>query len=86
MQKGKAAINAAVKGNPFCTWMKQTGYLPKNKQQKSTHKTTNKRVFMGANFGALEEIRTPDLLVRSQALYPTELPAQNASLRQMRHL
>ena len=26
--------------------------------------------------GALEEIRTPDLLIRSQTLYPTELPAQ----------
>ena len=26
-------------------------------------------------FGALEGIRTPDLLVRSQTLYPTELPA-----------
>ena len=27
-------------------------------------------------FGALEGTRTPDLLVRSQSLYPTELPAQ----------
>ena len=27
--------------------------------------------------GALEGIRTPDLLVRSQTLYPTELRAQN---------
>ena len=26
-------------------------------------------------YGALEGIRTPDLLVRSQTLYPTELPA-----------
>ena len=26
--------------------------------------------------GTLEGIRTPDLLVRSQTLYPTELPAQ----------
>ena len=28
-------------------------------------------------FGALKRIRTHDLLVRSQTLYPTELPAQN---------
>ena len=27
-------------------------------------------------YGALEGIRTPDLLVRSQTLYPTELRAQ----------
>ena len=26
-------------------------------------------------FGAPEKIRTPDLLVRSQTLYPAELPA-----------
>lgn len=26
--------------------------------------------------GALGRIRTPDLLVRSQVLYPTELPAR----------
>ena len=31
-------------------------------------------------FGTLEGTRTPDLLVRSQSLYPTELPAHNASL------
>ena len=29
--------------------------------------------------GALEGTRTPDLLVRSQSLYPTELPAQNGA-------
>ena len=29
--------------------------------------------------GALEGIRTPDLLVRSQTLYPTELRAHNPS-------
>ena len=28
-------------------------------------------------YGALEGIRTPDLLVRSQTLYPTELRAQD---------
>ena len=31
---------------------------------------------MDVLLGALEEIRTPDLLIRSQTLYPTELPAQ----------
>ena len=31
--------------------------------------------FKAKLFGALEGIRTPDLLVRSQTLYPTELPA-----------
>jgi hypothetical protein len=30
--------------------------------------------------GAPGEIRTPDLLVRSQTLYPTELRARNAGL------
>src|SRR5277367_3519105 len=38
--------------------------------------------------GAPGEIRTPGLLVRSQALYPTELRAQrrsNAALRQPQH-
>ena len=29
-------------------------------------------------FGTPEGTRTPDLLVRSQSLYPTELPAHNA--------
>ena len=28
-------------------------------------------------YGALGRIRTPDPLVRSQILYPTELPAHN---------
>ena len=29
-------------------------------------------------FGTLEGTRTPDLLIRSQSLYPTELPAHTA--------
>ncbi len=33
-------------------------------------------------FGALEEIRTPDPLVRSQVLYPTELRARKARIIQ----
>jgi hypothetical protein len=38
---------------------------------------------MGLNFlgSAPGEIRTPDLLVRSQALYPTELRAQSKNLK-----
>ena len=35
-------------------------------------------------FGAPGEIRTPDPLVRSQVLYPTELRARNARTRIMR--
>ena len=31
-------------------------------------------------FGALEGTRTPDPLIRSQVLYPAELPAQSAIL------
>ena len=31
----------------------------------------------GAVLGAPEETRTPDLLIRSQTLYPAELPARN---------
>ena len=31
------------------------------------------------SFGAPEETRTPDLLIRSQTLYPAELPAQMRS-------
>ena len=31
-------------------------------------------------FGTPEGTRTPDLLVRSQSLYPTELPAHTALL------
>ena len=38
-------------------------------------------VFSGSKIGgAPGEIRTPDLLVRSQALYPTELRAQGARI------
>ncbi len=35
------------------------------------------RVLATVNHGALGGSRTPDLLVRSQALYPTELPARD---------
>ena len=36
-------------------------------------------------FGALGGSRTPDHLVRSQVLYPTELPAQRGRIIFMRH-
>ena len=36
--------------------------------------------------GALEGIRTPDLLVRSQTLYPTELRAQSIPITQCIYL
>ncbi len=44
----------------------------------STNPTSNKKAPTGGAFlldGALGRIRTPDPLVRSQILYPTELPA-----------
>ena len=41
---------------------------PENKKKKD--------ILLDVLLGALEEIRTPDLLIRSQTLYPTELPAQ----------
>ena len=43
---------------------------------KSGEKQKNPQAFQPAGSdGALEGIRTPDLLIRSQTLYPTELPA-----------
>lgn len=44
-------------------------------QQKSLETLTHQG-FQGFLVGALQGIRTPDLLVRSQTLYPTELRAQ----------
>ena len=41
------------------------------------HKKQSPPFWVNFVFGALEKIRTPDLLVRSQTLYPAELPAQN---------
>ena len=34
-------------------------------------------------FGTLEGTRTPDLLIRSQSLYPTELPAHTHCLTRL---
>ena len=50
----------------------QTGPLRKNKQKERTRKNS---VFLRVFCGALEGTRTPDLLVRSQSLYPAELQA-----------
>ena len=44
-----------------------------------------KGILSDALLGALEEIRTPDLLIRSQTLYPTELPAQVQDIYYHRH-
>ena len=38
---------------------------------------TKSRTREGAAFGTPEGTRTPDLLIRSQSLYPTELLARN---------
>ena len=54
------------------------GPAPAGKQKK---KDTLSDVLLGA----LEEIRTPDLLIRSQTLYPTELPAQVQDIYYHRH-
>ena len=43
-------------------------------------KTKKEPAIKQVPFGALKRIRTHDLLVRSQTLYPTELPAQIAVL------
>ena len=45
------------------------GPVPYGKTSKKHHRKG------GVFYGALEGTRTPDLLVRSQLLYPTELPA-----------
>ena len=37
--------------------------------------------FFTAAFGALKGTRTPDLLIRSQTLYPAELPAHALKAR-----
>lgn len=50
---------------------------PENKKKKD--------ILLDVLLGALEEIRTPDLLIRSQTLYPTELPAQVQDIYYHRH-
>ena len=41
--------------------------------------------FVSAAYGTPKGTRTPDLLIRSQSLYPTELSAHNASLNALRY-
>ncbi len=43
---------------------------------KFSKKSRNPLIHKGFRLGALQGIRTPDLLVRSQTLYPAELAAQ----------
>ena len=53
---------------------KNAGFkIPKNLEARIT------TAFLSKNFGAPGGIRTPDLLVRSQALYPAELQAHTVS-------
>ena len=55
----------------------QPGPLPRSgAQRRGRRKQKKKDILSDVLLGALEEIRTPDLLIRSQTLYPTELPAQ----------
>ena len=49
---------------------------PPRRAKTRAEKTKKKDILSDVLLGALEEIRTPDLLIRSQTLYPTELPAQ----------
>ena len=44
------------------------------------YKTKKQLTFVNCFVGALEGTRTPDPLIRSQVLYPTELPAHIAIL------
>ena len=45
-----------------------------------SYKTKKQLTFVNCFVGALEGTRTPDPLIRSQVLYPAELPAHNAIL------
>ena len=45
------------------------------RQNKKALKSFKIKEYQGFSVGALQGIRTPDLLVRSQTLYPTELAA-----------
>ena len=47
------------------------------KLRQSKYKTKKTTYHSVSGLGAPEETRTPDLLIRSQTLYPAELPARN---------
>ena len=57
------------------TW--SAGAVPPALQEKDSlsRKTKKDRIPEGIRSGTPEGTRTPDLLIRSQSLYPTELPA-----------
>lgn len=64
----------------------QPGPLPRpGAQRRGRRKQKKKDILSDVLLGALEEIRTPDLLIRSQTLYPTELPAQVQDIYYHRH-
>ena len=64
----------------------QPGPLPRSgAQRRGRRKQKKKDILSDVLLGALEEIRTPDLLIRSQTLYPTELPAQVQDIYYHRH-
>ncbi len=58
---------------------------PPRRAKTRAEKTKKKDILSDVLLGALEEIRTPDLLIRSQTLYPTELPAQVQDIYYHRH-
>ena len=61
----------------MCAKRKNAIFILSQKVQETRLFDVKKRVFLGTPEGT----RTPDLLVRSQSLYPTELPAHTALLR-----
>ena len=74
-------INAAcAKRAPRILLVLIFGVIVEEKPQKSKRKQPD---FLrnGLFFGTPEGTRTPDLLVRSQSLYPTELPAQISNIK-----
>ena len=58
---------------------------PPRRAKAGAEKQKKKDILSDVLLGALEEIRTPDLLIRSQTLYPTELPAQVQDIYYHRH-
>ena len=57
--------------------------IPENRIKKRSIRMISKLTTI---YGTPEGIRTPDLLVRSQTLYPTELPARITTKRIITHL
>ena len=48
----------------------------RNERTDNLYKKNRRKEYNLRRYGALEGTRTPDLLVRSQSLYPAELQAQ----------